>query len=77
MKKHGYVTNNNGNNNKKNTFKKLQEKITATGKPYNFRSKINVTLNVKQQVSKLNTENVLAYVEGTDLKEELIVITGH
>ncbi len=64
-------------NNKKNTFKKLQEKITATGKPYNFSSKINVTLNVKQQVSKLNTENVLAYVEGTDLKEELIVITGH
>ncbi|HEY1039279.1 MAG TPA: M28 family peptidase [Bacteroidia bacterium] len=64
-------------NSKKNTFQKLAAKIASKGKPYNFTAKTNLVLDVKQQVSKLSTENVLAYVEGTDLKDELIVITGH
>jgi len=33
--------------------------------------------NISRPTQKVNTENVLGYIEGTDLKEELIVITAH
>lgn len=64
-------------NNKKNTYKKLQEKIASTGKPQKFIAKTPFTIKVKQAASKLNTENVLGYIEGSDLKDELVVITAH
>ncbi|MCD6066209.1 MAG: peptidase [Bacteroidetes bacterium] len=64
-------------NSKKHTYKKMQEKMASSAKSYNFTFKTDVTLNVRQEASKLNTENVLGYVEGSDLKEELVVITAH
>jgi hypothetical protein len=64
-------------NSKKHTYKKLQEKIADSGKPVKYVSKMPFNIEVKQASSKLNTENVLGYVEGSDLKEELVVITAH
>ena len=32
---------------------------------------------IKNKLQKISTENVLAYVEGSDLKSELIIITAH
>jgi len=62
---------------KKNSCAKLQEKISKSGKPLNKKFKTNVVLNVKQETNTVSTENVLAFVEGTDLKDEIIVITAH
>ena len=37
-------------------------------------SKISIKVDIEE---KLTSENVLGYIEGTDLKEELVVITAH
>lgn len=62
---------------KKNTANKLEKKINSKLKSVSFSGKSNVRLNVKQAVSTVNTENVLAFIEGTDLKNEIIVLTAH
>lgn len=36
-----------------------------------------VTYSIVQKVSKVNSENILGFLEGSDKKEELIVITAH
>lgn len=62
---------------KKETVAKLKAKIGKEAKPFHFTVKANLSVDVKQEVNHINTENVLAYVEGSDLKEELVVVTGH
>lgn len=62
---------------KKNSCEKLQQKISKSGKPLKKKIKTNIVLNVRQETNTVNTENVLAFVEGTDLKDEIIVITAH
>ncbi len=37
----------------------------------------NILLEINSNIEEVSTENVLAYIPGSDLKEELIVITGH
>ncbi|MFL5753896.1 MAG: M28 family peptidase [Bacteroidia bacterium] len=64
-------------NSKKQSIAKLKAKISKTATPYNFTFKTNLLIDVKQEVNHINTENVLGYVEGTDLKDELVVVTGH
>ena len=64
-------------NSKKQRIPKVKEKISKEAKPYNFTFKTNLTIDVKQEVKTLSTENVLGYVEGSDLKDELVVVTGH
>lgn len=53
------------------------QKISSYGKPINLAVKTNFTINIKNKAINVGTENVLAYVEGSDLKDELIVITAH
>ena len=36
-----------------------------------------ITFYVKQEIQKISTENVLGFVEGTDKKNEYIIITAH
>lgn len=62
---------------KKTTTEKIIEKISTTGKPLKIKAKANVVVDVKNNVQKIEAENVLGFVEGTDLKEEIIVITAH
>ncbi len=40
-----------------------------------FNTQVNVSSEVKEQ--PVSSENVLGYMEGTDLKDELVVITSH
>ncbi len=40
-------------------------------------SSVEVTYSVSINTKVLETENVLGYLEGTDLKEELVVLTAH
>ena len=37
-------------------------------------SKISITVDIEE---KLTSDNVLGYIEGTDLKEEIVIITAH
>jgi hypothetical protein len=38
---------------------------------------VNITYRTTQEVKAVKTENVLGYLEGTDKKDELIIITSH
>jgi hypothetical protein len=62
---------------KKQTVQKIKEKISTTGKPFVKNVKSDVKINVVNKAQTIMTENVLGYVEGSDLKDELIVITAH
>ena len=55
----------------------ISAKISSTAKPVHFSIKTNVEVNLKQGKQKVSAENVMAYLEGTDLKNELLVISGH
>lgn len=59
------------------TVKELREKINASGKPASFVAKSLISLTVKRNVTEVEAENVLGYVEGSDLKDELIIVTAH
>ena len=61
---------------KKNT-KQITEKISKSSKPLNISAKSTLLIDIKNNVQKIESENVLGYIEGTDLKEELIVLTAH
>lgn len=62
---------------KKQNIGKIIEKISKSRKPLKIKAKTNLVIDVKNNVQKIEAENVLGYVEGTDLKDELIVITAH
>ena len=62
---------------KHQTTEKLAAKISNSGKPLKRKVKTELIIKVQNSVQKIEAENVLAYVEGTDLKDELIVITAH
>jgi hypothetical protein len=38
---------------------------------------VTISYNISLQVDEIYSENVLGYLEGTDLKDELVVITAH
>jgi hypothetical protein len=61
----------------KNKINDLVNNISETKKPNSFTFTTQLELNVKQAVSLVKAENVLGYIEGTDLKNELVVITAH
>jgi len=62
---------------KKERVETIKQKISDTKKPFNIALKSNFTVNIKNSVQQVSSENVLGYVEGSDLKDELIVITAH
>ncbi|MES2286215.1 MAG: M28 family peptidase [Bacteroidota bacterium] len=62
---------------KKERVETLIQKISDGKKPLHLAVETNFEINIKNKVQNVSSENVLGYVEGTDLKEELIVITAH
>lgn len=56
---------------------KAQRRIAKKGKPYSFDRATDLTFALRQDVDRLTSENVLGYLEGSDLKDELLVITSH
>jgi len=62
---------------KKTNLEKIRKKISSSGKPYKKAAKTKFGISIKNTVQKIEAENVLGYIEGSDLKEELIVITAH
>lgn len=57
------------------TYKKINKKLKPDSIEIELKDKLE--LNIKRKVETLVSENVLAYIEGSDLKDELIVITAH
>ena len=51
--------------------------ISSSQKSENFIVKTQLNIHVYQTHEQLKAENVLGYVEGSDLKNELVVITAH
>ncbi len=62
---------------KKKKIDSLKEKILASGKPLNLVAKTKIEIGIKSKIEKVNSENVLGYIEGGDLKNELIIVTAH
>ena len=61
----------------KNNAKEIAGKTTKTGKPVYFEIKNPITLKITQKKFGINAENVMAYIEGSDLKDEVIVLSAH
>ncbi len=61
----------------KNNTRKIAEKIKKTGKTVQFEIKKPFTLTISQKKFGISAENVMAYIEGSDLKDEVIVLSAH
>ncbi len=61
----------------KGGHQKLEATIAKKGKPLNLELNIPVTIDVRKNKEEQTSENVLAYLPGTDLANELLVITSH
>ncbi len=62
---------------KKENIEKIKTKISEIRKPVIKKIKTDLVLKIKNKVQKTSSENVLGYIEGTDLKNELIIVTAH
>jgi len=62
---------------KKKFMQKSLDKIASTGKPANFLVKNTIVVNLVKSENTIFADNVLAYVEGTDLKDEVVVVSAH
>lgn len=56
---------------------KLKEKINAKFKPITIPSTQKMQLIIDKKTAVFETNNVLAYIEGSDLKDELIIVSAH
>lgn len=61
----------------KGGHQKLEKKIGKSGSSISKELSAPVTVHVKKNREELISENVLAYMEGTEKPEELLVITAH
>ncbi|QNL50081.1 M28 family peptidase [Olivibacter sp. SDN3] len=59
------------------SYQDLKTQIDSTGKPSTKQVKVNVDTQFGTQIVDVKARNVLGYLEGTDLKDELLVITAH
>jgi Peptidase family M28 len=55
----------------------IEQKIASSHKPINKLEKAKLVIDIKNRVEKINSENVLAFIEGSDRKDEVVVITAH
>lgn len=63
---------------KEKKWSKIQQGITKTGKPpVNAISEKTIRLKAERKDNIIMTENVLGFLEGTDKKDEVIVISAH
>ncbi len=62
---------------KKVSSKELQKKINKRKKTKTICLNAGVLIEMNRKTEKLSSENVVGFIEGTDLKEEILVITAH
>ena len=61
----------------KKKVNKLKSRIAKKMEPLSFKGTTPVTVNVTRDRKEFTSENVLGYIEGSDLKDELVIITAH
>lgn len=61
---------------KKTSIKELKEKLTEK-KKFSRKIKSPLIISVKTVPEKLSSENVLGFIEGSDLKNEIVVMSAH
>ena len=61
----------------KKTTDWIEKKIQKKKKPINVLAKVKVEINVNRKQEELTSENVIGVIEGTDKRDELIVLSAH
>lgn len=61
----------------KGGHQKLEKKIGKKGKPIHQELNVPVSIEVKKNKEELTSENVLAFLEGTEKPEEIVIVTAH
>lgn len=61
----------------KSSITSLTAAIASTGKPASKAVKTSVQASVLSKISNVKADNVMGLVEGTDLKDEIVVVSGH
>jgi hypothetical protein len=56
---------------------KAHDKINKSGKPVSLVIKTNLEFIQKRNVRSLEGRNILAYIEGSDKKEEVVIVSAH
>lgn len=64
-------------NKRRRQLDRLQKKINKKGKTKSITVKEDLVLSLKKEGEVIISENVLGYLEGTDLKDEVLVLTAH
>lgn len=62
---------------KKYSVQYLKEQYRTGKRTKGFEMDIPVSMTVKTDVRRITGENVLGFIEGTDLKDEIVLITAH
>lgn len=62
---------------KNTSIEQVKESINSTGKPNSFDVKAAVDARMGVKKEDFNDPNVLGVIEGTDLKNEIVIISGH
>ncbi len=63
--------------NKKDKVIQSRERITEKGKLKRIKIKNNILLDMDKKTRKLAGQNVLGFIEGTDKKDEIVVLSAH
>lgn len=59
------------------TLSELQKQIQETGEPASRSLNVDLSTTYGTQTKDLDASNVIGYIEGSDLKDELVVISAH
>ncbi|MFY9310026.1 MAG: M28 family peptidase [Bacteroidia bacterium] len=62
---------------KTDTIQGIRKTIAQNKRPWHIMVKRKFSILVQNGVQQVTSENVLGYVEGSDLKEEVVIITAH
>ncbi len=62
---------------KNKNLKKYKKRISKGKSPKQSSIRADFNLNLENKIENFTGENVLAFIEGTDLKEEIVVVTAH
>jgi hypothetical protein len=62
---------------KKKSIEKIRAAVSKSHKPVSFTANADLKITIKQNIEKIIAENVIGYIEGTDLKHEVIIVTAH
>lgn len=61
----------------KGNIRKIAEEISKSEESIRFAINVELSISIERNIEKYTSSNVLAFIEGTDLKDELIVISAH